>query len=1200
MHDGVLVEVHYAVFGKKVEAEQRVSLGSNHSADARDMYSIFVVSSRETSLNKIVLEQLTSSSSELDCLAQRSWCGGDNGIVLFNSENAKIHVCVNRGRARTSHELNLKILPTEKGPFEIVDRDSNIAWQLAYSVVPMPGIFARTKVVSIMPRYCIANCTGEVLLIRQKGSKSAITVDPFASKGWHKADASGSTEVRFRSVSTHWSKGTLDINELGTSEVLLPCVMTEGSANMSHIVVNVEVKMARENEHCAVSITFWRSDPELGSPLSIKNDSSLPFYARQADVVYKEGTAQQFQMVVPPGQWMSFGWAEPIGTKMVAISIGASLDDPSTKSKMLPFMASTKKTGVPFSGANVGRALVSIETRIGGAILCVSDAISNEMDAVSRSSISEDDTAKAAVTVGDPTKAPMSVWVSLQLAYVGLSIIADKPTRREFLSLYAEKTDIVYGLVPATNMQSIEMKVEELQIDNFSETAVYPVLLRRVRQKGEKQDSTGQNMPFFQFALIRETTAGTPPSVQFRYITMRVIEFALEVDSSTIELLLTDILSEYNVTSPAEALARTKPENWIAEYNGRILSPTYRVQLVDIFQSHMEAKASKIYFANIIIHPMKIALTFLPTKSPARDDSKTNSIGTAILDILTSMAAVELMEIRLNSFIVKDAIESFSTLQTRVTNKLYQDLMHQLAQIAGSLTVLGSPAGLVRNVGGGVQDFFYEPYQGLVQSPHDFLIGIQRGTSSLLAGVVGGVLNSTVNIVGTASSGLAYLTGDSDYVQQRALERHRSKESARHQGVAGGFKQGGKEVLSGFTSGVTGIFTHPVEQMKKDGAIGIFAGIGKGVAGVAVKPILGITDGLTTIVSSITSEVNDDAFSSQKRPPRTFARQMTDPSVLVLCPLDVVSASAQAYVMKKAAKHEMKDQYVADFAVTSTSHLILSEKFVYVLIDGTKDFKCYWSDISQCALRKSTIELYMYEDTSSQRPLKIRCADDGVARKCYELFIANAHRLSNPQGVRPPEMLEREMSGALPTASAGGYAFGLANYNDVKHKSLSEKDIYKRMKSSLLNLDITSDDEMWCEIDNIVWSNVFQWSSNHSGFVSSRSLALILLNTSSHSVQLTGFNLKNGKAVVIFGTSLYERRGKIIKPRGCVVIFASAHPPNLHDSGHILLGIESTACDITVATRPNKASCKGKDVFECSFLEKSSTEWWSKYTAKIS
>ena len=36
----------------------------------------------------------------------------------------------------------------------------------------------------------------------------------------------------------------------------------------------------------------------------------------------------------------------------------------------------------------------------------------------------------------------------------------------------------------------------------------------------------------------------------------------------------------------------------------------------------------------------------------------------------------------------------------------------------------------MKNIGDGVQDFFYEPYLGLQQSPTDFVIGVGKGTGS--------------------------------------------------------------------------------------------------------------------------------------------------------------------------------------------------------------------------------------------------------------------------------------------------------------------------------------------------------------------------------------------------------------------------------------------------------------------------------------
>ena len=54
----------------------------------------------------------------------------------------------------------------------------------------------------------------------------------------------------------------------------------------------------------------------------------------------------------------------------------------------------------------------------------------------------------------------------------------------------------------------------------------------------------------------------------------------------------------------------------------------------------------------------------------------------------------------------------------------------------GSLTVIGSPMGFARKIGSGVKSFFYEPYQGAVLGPQDFVLGIGKGTHHLITNVV--------------------------------------------------------------------------------------------------------------------------------------------------------------------------------------------------------------------------------------------------------------------------------------------------------------------------------------------------------------------------------------------------------------------------------------------------------------------------------
>lgn len=54
--------------------------------------------------------------------------------------------------------------------------------------------------------------------------------------------------------------------------------------------------------------------------------------------------------------------------------------------------------------------------------------------------------------------------------------------------------------------------------------------------------------------------------------------------------------------------------------------------------------------------------------------------------------------------------------------------------------------------------------------------------------------------------------------------------------LATGMKVAGKELGFGFYDGITGLVTQPIRGAEKDGAAGLVKGIGKGVAGLIVKP----------------------------------------------------------------------------------------------------------------------------------------------------------------------------------------------------------------------------------------------------------------------------------------------------------------------------------------------------------------------------
>ncbi len=84
------------------------------------------------------------------------------------------------------------------GSFEVVDWDSKMAYQLAYRMRFMPGAFAGTQEVVILPQFCVVNLMDEEIMMVQRGTRQVNTYFPYQSAGWHKSDVNQSTTVQMR------------------------------------------------------------------------------------------------------------------------------------------------------------------------------------------------------------------------------------------------------------------------------------------------------------------------------------------------------------------------------------------------------------------------------------------------------------------------------------------------------------------------------------------------------------------------------------------------------------------------------------------------------------------------------------------------------------------------------------------------------------------------------------------------------------------------------------------------------------------------------------------------------------------------------------------------------------------------------------------------------------------------------------------
>ena len=307
----------------------------------------------------------------------------------------------------------------------------------------------------------------------------------------------------------------------------------------------------------------------------------------------------------------------------------------------------------------------------------------------------------------------------LSFSSVSISLILERPSRRELLNLFAD--DLNCRFVFSEKLNTYEISLLDIQVDNYSESAVYPVMLysshkeagqrRKKSVIGSLSNVKSDAPPFFQLALMYESMGGTsqgPPCI--KYLAFRLLELCVQIDSGTIKLLFSDLINTLAFVSEDESLASMRPSLWIKKMNRQLLGPEGRYYKTDVYHAKVVATASKVYFENFIIHPMKLRLTFI--HSPLSRDLSISSFSYTMFNLLSSLAEVENMKIKLDSFIVSDALESMVSLQSRLTAKIFQDLQLQLASIAGSLTIIGSPLGLAHKIGSGVKAFFYEPYLG--------------------------------------------------------------------------------------------------------------------------------------------------------------------------------------------------------------------------------------------------------------------------------------------------------------------------------------------------------------------------------------------------------------------------------------------------------------------------------------------------------
>ena len=395
-----------------------------------------------------------------------------------------------------------------------------------------------------------------------------------------------------------------------------------------------------------------------------------------------------------------------------------------------------------------------------------------------------------------------------------------------------------------------EFKIGGLQVDNQTDKG--PEIVLGVERKEEEGEGDAPPPSAMHLSVVKSRVY--KDMAYFKYFAFQLRELNLDLEETFIMRLLDaaqNVVDSSTITVPED-----KQDDLRCSGYTRLRFLKKEAQMGD-----------KMYFELFQLHPIQVNLSFFGTGA-ILERASTEGGGLSYNPMFATVKAlgvvitnIDRAPICLNALMLERPFASQSELVSSIRKHYRAQLLHQLYKLVGSFEFLGNPVGLVSNLGTGMKDFFYEPAQGIMKSPHEFAKGMQKGSLSLFQNSTYGVFNAASKITGSVSKSLVQLSCDSDYVKRRA--------DAQSQRLKQGTNLSTDSTVSDSVSdGFMGIFAKPMAGAREAGASGFLSGLGKGLLGAVVKPTAGLMD-LASKATEVVSKTSKGAAANKRlRPPR--------------------------------------------------------------------------------------------------------------------------------------------------------------------------------------------------------------------------------------------------------------------------------------------------------------------------------------------
>ncbi|XP_051822615.1 intermembrane lipid transfer protein VPS13A [Antechinus flavipes] len=808
--------------------------------------------------------------------------------------------------------------------------------------------FNLTRIVTFTPFYIISNKSKYHIKISEEDNEKWISLDLEQCIPFWPETTSNKLLIQVEN-----SEDPPKMIQLNRQE---NCILLNLGNKLGGIIVQVNIA-----EHSTI-ITFM--DYHDGSATFL-----LINHTKDEIVEYKQSCLTEMEDMLPPGKAALYTWSDPIGCRKLTWKCGKSRGEVTQKDDMMtPISLGGKKTIylVSFFEGLQRIILFTEDPKVFKVTYESEKAELAEQEIVLSlqdvgislvNNYTKQEVAYIGITSSDvvwetkPKKKarwrPLSVKQTEKLErefkdYIEISPSEDKiielepnvsvcltPSGSNMKILQPHVIPVRRNYLPAVKLEyntsahqtSFRVQIYRIQIQNQIHGAIFPFVFYPIKPpKSVTMDSAPK--PFTDVSIVMRS-AGHSQISRIKYFKVLIQEMDLRLDLGFL-YALAELMAEAEVTEKLEVEFFHKDIEYFEQgFKTDSLTDISQVSLYEYFH----------------ISPIKLHLSV--SLSTGRDDGKdtaqgglipVHSINLLLKSIGATLTDVQDVVFKLAFFELNYQFHTTPQLQSEVIRHYSKQAIKQMYVLILGLEVLGNPFGLIREFSEGVEAFFYEPYHGAIQGPEEFIEGMALGLKALVGGAVGGLAGAASKITNAMAKGVAAMTMDEDYQQKR-----REAMNKQPAGLREGITRGGKGLVSGFVSGITGIVTKPIKGAQKEGAAGFFKGVGKGLVGAVARPTGGIIDMASSTFQGIkrATETSDEVESL--RPPRFFNEDG------VIRPYRLRDGTGNQMLQVIENGRFAKNKYITHVMVNKTDFLMITTSGVLFVTKGTfGQLTCEW------------------------------------------------------------------------------------------------------------------------------------------------------------------------------------------------------------------------------------------------------------------